>query len=142
MVQFWVDKYIWYGFGANDTTDNIINKAMMVRGSIYEEGWYAGSGGGSRNWESVDYFWNYMTGYKSIDTSGPRVSVVSSINSLNGGGIMQIDFESDIDYDHTVILVDKSTLKFAQHSWNDYRYFSDYSGSKRYFNPNYFREIL
>ncbi|SHK66811.1 amidase domain-containing protein, partial [Paramaledivibacter caminithermalis] len=132
----------WYGFGANDTTQDISNKVMMVPGSTYTEGWYAGSGGGSRNWESVNYFWNYMTGYKSIDTPGPRVSVVSSVSSLNEGGIMQIDFEYDSDYDHTVILVDKDTLKFAQHSYNGYYYYSDYSGSKRFFNPSYFREIL
>ncbi|EOC99283.1 amidase domain-containing protein [Caldisalinibacter kiritimatiensis] len=135
-------QVLWYGFGANDTTEDIANKEMMVSGSTYSEGWYAGSGGGSRNWESVNYFWNYMTGYKSIDTPGPRVSVVSSVSSLNEGGIMQIDFESDSDYDHTVILVDEDTLKFAQHSPNKYYYYSDYSGSKRFFNPSYFREIL
>ncbi|WP_200800521.1 hypothetical protein [Proteiniborus sp. DW1] len=55
---------------------------------------------------------------------------------------MQIDFDTDGDYDHTVILVDKGALKFAQHSSNGYRYFSGYIGSKRYFNPSYFREIL
>ncbi|GAV25914.1 hypothetical protein ciss_18470, partial [Carboxydothermus islandicus] len=135
-------QVLWYGFGANDTTTDIANKVMMVPGSSYTEGWYAGSGGGSRNWESVTYFWSYMTSYKSIDTPGPRVTIVTSFSQLNNGGIMQIDFEQDGIYNHTAILVDKNTQKFAQHTVNDYFYFSDYGGNKRYFNPSHFREIL
>jgi hypothetical protein len=69
------------------------------------------------------------------------VNVVSSISSLNNGGIMQIDFDYDNDYDHTVILVNKDSLLFAQHTSNGYRYFHDYTGAKRYFNPSHFREI-
>lgn len=133
-------QVLWYGFGANDTMDDILNRVMMVPGS-YEEGWYAGPGGGSKNWENVEAFWTYMTSFKSIDTPGPRVIVVDSINSLDNGGIMQIDFYNDGKFDHTVILVDKATLKFAQHTSNTYRYYQDYIGAKRYFNPYYFREI-
>lgn len=133
-------QVLWYGFGANDTTNDIANKVIMIPGS-YTDGWYAGPGGGSRNWENVDYFWNCMTSYKSINTPGPRVNVVSSISSLNNGGIMQIDFDYDNDYDHTVILVNKDSLLFAQHTSNGYRYFHDYTGAKRYFNPSHFREI-
>jgi len=118
----------------------ILREVMMVPGS-YEEGWYAGPGGGSRNWENVEAFWSYMTSYKSIDTPGPRVVVVDSINSLDNGGIMQIDFSNDGRFDHTVILVDKVTLKFAQHTPNIYRYYQEYTGAKRFFNPYYFREI-
>lgn len=66
-----------------------------------------------------------MTSFKSIDTPGPRVIVVDSINSLDNGGIMQIDFYNDGKFDHTVILVDKATLKFAQHTSNTYRYYQD-----------------
>lgn len=109
--------------------------------NIIEEGWYAGPGGGSRNWENVEAFWSYMTSYKSIDTPGPRVVVVDSINSLDNGGIMQIDYYNDGRFDHTAILVDKITRKFAQHTENCYRYYSDYEGNKRFFNPYYFREI-
>ncbi|WP_039764012.1 amidase domain-containing protein [Caldicellulosiruptor sp. F32] len=133
-------QVLWYGFGANDTMNDILNKVMMVPGS-YEEGWYAGPGGGSKNWESVEAFWTYMTSFKSIDTPGPRVVIVDSINSLDNGGIMQIDYYNDGRFDHTAILVDKITRKFAQHTENCYCYYSDYVGNKRFFNPYYFREI-
>jgi hypothetical protein len=100
----------------------------MVPGSSYRDGWYAGPGGGSRNWESVQAFWNYMTGNKKADTPGPRVSVVSSFSSLKNGGIMQIDPNNTGNYNHTTILVDKSSEKFAQHTLNNYYYYDDYSG--------------
>lgn len=134
-----VSQCLWYGFGAADTQTDITNKVRMIPGSTYSDGWYAGSGGGSRNWEAVNYFWSYMTSSKSIDTPGPRVSVVSSISSLNAGGIMQIDFTSDGSYDHSVIMVDTATQKFAQHSSNIYRFYSDYSGTKRFLNPSYIK---
>ena len=36
--------------------------------------------------------------------------------NLQNGGVMQIDFTSDGTYDHSVICVDKTDQKFAQHS--------------------------
>ncbi len=108
----------------------------MVSGS-YSSGWFAGSGEGSGPWEGVTNHWNYMVSSKT-DQEGPRVSQTTWAN-LKNGGVMQIDFDSDGEYTHSVICVDKSNEKFAQHTSNIYRYYDDYGGTKRFYNPTYFR---
>ncbi|WP_051531432.1 amidase domain-containing protein [Clostridiisalibacter paucivorans] len=132
-----ISQVIWYGFGGKDSSESINAKYMMVPGNTYVEGWHANAWGGSRNWESVNHFWTYMTRNKGLNELGPRVNIVPNINYLYEGGIMQIDFTNDGSYNHTVVLVDKVKQKFAQQSANTYRYYSDYVGIKRFFNPQY-----
>lgn len=46
---------------------------------------------------------------------------------------MQIDFDGDGVYDHSVICVSKSSGRFAQHSGNHYGNYEDYQGNKRFY---------
>lgn len=59
-----VSQCIWAGYGGWTATmststmqSNISNKVRMVSGT-----WYAGSGGGSSAWESVNALWNFAVG--------------------------------------------------------------------------------
>lgn len=131
-----VSQAVSYGFGST-TGYSTSTSYRMVNGS-YSTGWFAGSGGGSGPWEVVDSHWTYMVGSKT-DLDGPRV-VTTNWAGLDDGGVMQCDFDDDGDYDHSVICVDRSIEKFAQHSSNIYRYYDDYDATKRFYNPNYFRK--
>ncbi len=130
-----VSQCVSYGFGS--TTNYSTSTSYRMVSGTYSTGWFGGSGGGSGPWESVDDHWDYMTSSKTNE-NGPRVAV-TSWSSLPSGGIMQIDFDSDGDYDHSVICVDRSTEKFAQHSFNRYAYYYQYVGDKRFYKPSYFR---
>lgn len=130
-----VSQCISYGFGQS-TSYSSSSSYRMVSGS-YSNGWFAGSGGGSGPWESVSHHWNYMTSSKT-NLDGPRVNS-TSLSSLKNGDVMQIDLDSNGTYDHSVICVDTTNKKFAQHSYNGYRYYSQYEGIKRFYHPKYFR---
>lgn len=131
-----VSQAISYGFGSG-TSYSSSSSYRMVSGS-YSCGWFGGSHGGSGPWEGVGNHWNYMTSSK-VNEEGPRVTI-TSWSSLPTGGVMQLDFNSNGTYTHSVICVDKSTEKFAQHSQNGYRYLTQYgSSSKRFYRANYFR---
>ncbi len=134
-----ISQTVWYGFGGVNNSSVISSKFLMDPSNDYSIGWYAGSGGGSAAWEQVDVFWSYMTSYKLATDVGPRVAIISTVQNLPLGGVMQIDFESDNDFDHTVILVDKTKLLFAQHTNDALHYYSDYIGTKRFMMPQYFR---
>lgn len=127
-----VSQCIAYGFGSGNSYSSA-NSYRMVSGI-----WSAGSGGGYPAWESVGTHWNYMFQSKT-NQDGPRVSS-RSWSTLSNGGIMQIDFDSDGTYDHSVICVSKSLGKFAQHTVNHYNYYQNYTGNKRFYQPLYFRE--
>lgn len=127
-----ISQCVSYGYGDTTSYSNIQSYRMMS--SV----WSAGSGGGYAAWENVSSHWNYMIQNKN-GQPGPRVTISTWANTTDGG-VMQIDFTGDGTYDHTVICVSKSLQKFAQHTSNTYRYWNDYSGVKRYYKPNYFRE--
>lgn len=127
-----VSQCVSYGFG-NGSSYSSPSSYRMVQGT-----WSAGSGGGFPAWETVSSHWNYMLRSKPNE-EGPRVAN-TSWSSLQNGGIMQIDFDYDGVYDHSVICVSKEQEKFAQHSDNGYRYYSQYNGSKRFYQPSFFRE--
>lgn len=71
--------------------------------------------------------------------NGPRVRE-GSLSRLSAGDVMQIDFDNDGVYTHSTICVDENNRKFAQHTSNTFRYYSDYSGTKRFYEPISFRE--
>lgn len=129
-----ISQCIAYGFGyATEYSNSAAYRQVLGI-------WSAGSGGGYPAWESVQSNWNYMTSSKSSSTEGPRVSI-TSWGSLLDGGIMQIDFSEDGVYDHSTICVSKSLEKFAQHSDNLFRNYDAYQGTKRFYQPSYFREF-
>lgn len=132
-----VSQCISYGFGTGTAYDSS-SSYKKVNSSSYTSGWYAGAGGGSASWEIVSNHWTYMNSLKN-NLNGPRVSSIS-FSGLMDGDVMQIDFTSDGTYDHTVFCYDASGLTFYQHSSNGIRTWADYSGTKRYYHPRYFRE--
>lgn len=134
-----ISQSVWYGFGGINAAGYISSRYLMEYNPSYSLGWYGGLGGGSASWEQANSFWTYMTLSRSSSQMGPRVTIMSSVQSLSKGGVMQIDFEGDGDFDHTVILIDKTLLKFAQHTNNTTNYYSDYIGVKRFLQPNFFR---
>jgi len=132
-----VSQCISYGFG--DTTSyTSATSYMMHNNNSYSNGWFAGSGGGSGPWENVSAHWNYMLSSKS-NSNGPRATQIT-YSSLGTGDVMQIDFDNDGTYDHTVICINGTSQEFAQHSYQDIRYYSDYSGTKRFYRPTSFRQ--
>jgi hypothetical protein len=126
-----ISQCVSYGFGST-TSYSSSSSYRMVPGT-----WSAGSGGGYPAWEIVSSHWSYMISSKT-GLNGPRVGT-RTWSTLSNGGVMQIDFTSNGTYDHTVICVDKANQKFAQHTDNGYRYYNDYTGSKRFYQPSYFR---
>ncbi len=132
-----VSQCVSYGFG--NTTDYSLNTSYrMVTTGNTSTGWSAGTGGGYLAWENVGKHWKYMRKAKT-GLAGPRVNKTTYANLVNGD-VMQVDFTSDGTYDHSAICVDRANQKFAQHSFNGYRYYSDYTGTKRYYHPKFFRE--
>ncbi len=131
-----VSQAVSYGFGSKSSYSDF-SSYRMVTTSSYSTGWYAGSGGGSSSWEGVSAHWNYMTSSKT-GQPGPRVSKIA-VSAIKTGDVMQIDFNKDGTYDHTVICVDGSSGKFAQHTSNGFRYAKEYSGNKRAYYPKSFR---
>lgn len=127
-----VSQCISYGFGATSSYSSS-SSYRMVSGTTYTSGWYTGS----QSWEQVPAHWNYMLSSKT-DMNGPRVRE-GSISELSAGDVMQIDFNNDGTYDHSTICVDASNRIFAQHTSNGLRYYSDYSGTKRFYKPIRFR---
>ena len=126
-----ISQCVSYGFGSTSSYTN--SSSYRMTSGI----WSAGSGGGFPAWESVSNHWTYMLQGKA-GQEGPRASV-RTWSSLINGDIMQIDFTSNGSYDHSTICVSKADNKFAQHTSNGYRYYSDYTGTKRFYHPSYFR---
>lgn len=122
---------IWYGFYGGlqpEQPQDLMTSA-----------WFAGSGGGTPAWENVEHFWNYATQEK---TTGIFGEVVQSIFELNPGGLLQIQTKSSASstegYHHSLLLVDPTTLAFAQNSPNCFVYYSDLvCTNMRFFNPVY-----
>ncbi len=127
-----VSQCVSYGFGDTFSYDNNSSYRMIIGR------WSAGSGGGFPAWEAVGHHWNYMFENK-YNKEGPVV-YVGSLNSLSEGDIMQIDFNDDGVYDHSVICVSKLKKEFAQHSGSKpYNNFYAYIGEKRFYKPSYFK---
>ena len=131
-----VSQCVSYGFGST-TSYTSSTSYRMYNNNNATTGWFADSGGGSAPWESVTAHWNYMLSNKT-NTDGPRAKLIS-YSTITEGAVMQIDFEKDGTYDHSVICVDASSKKFAQHSLNVFRYYSDYGGNKRFYLPTSYR---
>ena len=131
-----VSQCVAYGFG-NTTSYTSASSYRMYNNGNATTGWFAGSGGGSSPWESVNAHWTYMRSAKT-NTDGPRTSQLSQ-SSVGLGDVMQIDFDNDGDYDHSVICVNTSPLRFAQHTSGTIKSINDYEGVKRFYRPTSYR---
>ena len=127
-----ISQSILYGLGTGEETD-IQQKNMTSQ-------WYAGEGGGSPAWENVEYFWDYATASKGSQEQGLKGEVVETISQLELGGIIQLRTgrkgNSDESFNHSLILVDRSTLLLAQNSPDCFVYYSDLVNvESRFINP-------
>ena len=129
---------IWYGFGADD-------QANVARQENMTSQWYAGQGGGSPEWENVEQFWDYATKPRGPQEPGLHGEIVGTIFGLEMGGIIQTRSgrfqNTDEKYNHSLLLVEKSTLRMAQNTPDCFVYYSDLAdGDNRFFNPQYLIE--
>ncbi len=116
---------LWYGFGEKMTSK-----------------WYAGQGGGSPPWENVQAFWNYVASPSNPQAPGLHGEIVDTIWGLEPGGIVQSRSgrfrNTNEEYNHNLLLVDKSTLLLAQNTPDCFIYYSDLADTDtRFFNPLY-----
>lgn len=107
-----VSQCVWAAYGgyvpSNDTQtkNNIANKVRMVPNV-----WHGGTGGGMPNWESVTYFWNYVTGSKTTGPVGTGynnngVYTNLSTSSIAVGQVLQARNGSSGSYGHSVYVTD------------------------------------
>ncbi len=111
----------------------------MKNNGNYSTGWYGTQWGGSGPWESVNAHWTYMTSTKT-NAEGPRVMQIN-YSQLGLGDVMQLDFDDDGTYEHSVICVQTNPLKFAQNTHDALKLFTQYSSEykKRYYRPTSYR---
>lgn len=127
-----ISQSLLYGLGTGDQT-NIQSEKMTSQ-------WYAGEGGGSPAWENVEYFWDYATAPKGAHEQGIQGEVVETISQLKLGGVIQLRTgrmrDNDERFNHSLILVDSSTLLLAQNSPDCFVYYSDLVNvDSRFLNP-------
>ena len=74
------------------------------------------------------------------NAEGPRAMEISS-SQVGVGDVMQLDFDKDGTYEHSVICVQASPLKFAQNTDDALKLFTQYSNNydKRYYRPTSYR---
>lgn len=130
-----VSQCIWAGYGGyiegNDsqTKSNINNQVRMTTSG----NWYAGTGGGSGNWESVTNLWNYVTsntgyGPKATGSNNNQPYYNLSPSSIYYGNALQIRTGSSGDYGHSVFVtysLDSGTQYYnqvlvSQHTYDKY----------------------
>ncbi|WP_347490428.1 amidase domain-containing protein [Desulfoscipio sp. XC116] len=137
-----VSQCIWAAYGgwnssqSNSTIKtNISNKVRMVNGT-YSAGWFAGPGGGSGPWESVNSLWSFATGSPS---KGPKATGSNngslytgvSPSSIAKGNVLQFGNNSSTNYGHSVYVITVpssptySKIKIAQHTSNAIRTLSE-----------------
>ncbi len=110
-----VSQCVWAAYGGYDsssistTQNNISSKKRMVSSSDYSQGWYAGTGGGSANWEQVNKFYDYVTSSKTYGPNGTGInngakwsSYPNYYNSVPIGTVIQFRKSSDTEYQHSV----------------------------------------
>lgn len=130
-----VSQCLSYGFGNTSYTSYTDSRSFrMVQGSSYTDGWYGHGNGGSQAWEQVSAFYNYVTNMG--ERNGPRCFTTSTFQN---GFIIQMDWDRNGAFDHSAICVDAANQKFAQHSNDGYRYYTDYNATFRFLNPSSFR---
>lgn len=130
----------WIGDCANFTSQCIWKGFSQ---EAMSDEWYAGAGGGSPAWENVGYFWEYATSNRSL--IGQEIGGIDDIRQgdilqTSALGISVTDAEDDQErFNHSLILVEPATMRFAQHSPGCFVYYSDLVNVKiRIFRPLYF----
>lgn len=110
-----VSQCVWAAYGGYDplsistTQSNISSKKRMVSSSTYDSGWYAGTGGGSANWEQVNKFYSYVTSSKTYGPNGTGInngkkwsSYPNYYNSIPVGTVIQLHNSGTTEYQHSV----------------------------------------
>jgi len=122
--QNFVSQSVSSGFGYEGNPDPMTRR------------WFAGSGGGTVQWENCDYFWDFAVNQKGI--GGQQLE---SVTQLIPGDVLQLRSlgrnEPD-DFSHVIFTVDDQKLMFAQNSPPNFVYYSDLVNIEaRFFRPQY-----
>ena len=110
-----VSQCIWAGLHGDNELSTIIE------GKYMNNIWFAGAGGGSPAWENVEYQWDYAI-------VGLKPAFPPNVNSLLPGDIVQsrtVSIEGNERFSHTLVLVDRERMMFAQNSPCSFVYYSD-----------------
>jgi hypothetical protein len=103
-----VSQCVWAGYGGTPTAANVENRVRMT------DVWYAGSGGGSYNWENVIMFFNYMVSSKTLGPQGycsdsnPRKIDRISAASVKVGDVIQLWSSTEQKFCHSMIVSENS----------------------------------
>lgn len=129
-----------------DLQENCANFAsqMLYYGFFGEDypyigAWNSYDGDFTESWIYVGLLMDYMTRPRFREEAGPRCQVPSSIYELRLGGVLEIKARASETYAHTMELVDYQKMIFSGNNYDGYRYYSDLSGFKRFYNPLFFR---
>lgn len=105
----------------------------------YIGAWNSFDGDFTVNWVYVGALMDYMTYPRWGDDIGPRSEIPKSIYGLRLGGIIEIKSDPAESYAHTMELVDYQKMIFSGNNYDGFRYYSDLTGFKRFYNPLFFR---
>ncbi len=116
-----VSQAVWYGFGGESMSNE-----------------WQGNSSGTLAWENVNHFWDYINSKKELGGTP-----VNGVTSMNEGDVLQIRTATLTDererFTHTMILVDKDKMIFAQNTPASFVYYSDIVNVEtRIIRPTYF----
>jgi hypothetical protein len=103
-----ISQCVWAGYGGTPTAANVENRVRMT------DVWYAGSGGGSYNWENVIMFFDYMVSSKTLGPQGycsdsnPRKIDRISAASVKVGNVIQLWDSLHQKFCHSMIVSENS----------------------------------
>lgn len=122
--QNFVSQCVSSGFGDEQNIDPMTKK------------WFAGSGGGTSQWENCDYFWDY-----AVVNNGIGGQELSTVTQMREGDLLQlrsIGRGDPDDFSHVLFMVDAKKGIFAQNSPPNFVYCSDLVNIEaRFFRPTY-----
>ena len=122
--QNFVSQSVSSGFGYDGNPDPMTRR------------WFAGSGGGTVQWENCDYFWDY-----AVNNGGIGGQQLESVTQLIPGDVLQLRSlgrDDPDDFSHVIFTVDEETLMFAQNSPPNFVYYSDLVNIEaRFFRPQF-----
>ena len=122
--QNFVSQCVSSGFGDEQNVDPMTKK------------WFAGSGGGTSQWENCDYFWAY-----AVENNGIGGIELSTVTQMQQGDVLQLRSagkDDPDDFNHVIIMTDAEKGIFAQNSPPNFVYCSDLVNIvSRFFRPIY-----
>ena len=105
--QNFASQCLWYGFGGTDSKSTIEAKAFPMITNSGDRDWYQTSKQNdtpkSWVWTGVDEFFEYIEEGSGFDL-GPHGTVYDGVAYAEVGDIIQIDIESDGEFNHSYVV--------------------------------------